>query len=67
MYLLAQLGGWGVGQIAIAVIVILAIVAIVAIAVRAMNVPIPAWVWHVLGVLVVAFVCILAVRLLMSF
>lgn len=58
--------GWSIGQIAIAVILIAAIVAVVFIAVRAFGLPIPQWVWQVIGVLIVAFVCILAVRLLMS-
>jgi hypothetical protein len=63
---IAQLAGWGLGQLAIAVILILAVAAIVAIAVRAMNVPVPAWVWQVLGVILVAAVCIVSVRFLLS-
>jgi hypothetical protein len=66
MTLIAQLAGWGFGQLAIAMIIILAVVAIVAIAVRAMNIPVPAWVWQVLGVILVAAVCIVAVRFLLS-
>lgn len=58
--------GWSIGSLAIAVIVIAAIIAVVFIAVRAFGLPIPQWVWQIIGVIIVAFVCIFAIRLLMS-
>lgn len=65
--ILAQvIGGWGVGQIAIAVVVIAAVVALVYIALRQFGVAIPAWVQQVFWILVVAFVIILAIRLVLG-
>lgn len=57
--------GWGVGELAIAVIVIAAVVAVVWVALRQYGVAIPAWAQHVFWILVVAFVCVLAVKVLM--
>ncbi len=61
-----MVNGWGIGQIAIAIVVIAAIVALVMIACKQFGVAIPGWVVQVLWVLVVAFVIILAIRLVMS-
>lgn len=58
--------GWSLGEVAMLVIVLAAIVAVVFIAVRAMNIPVPQWVIHIGMVLAIAFVAILAVRVLMS-
>jgi hypothetical protein len=68
MNLLAQLAwrGWGFGELAILVIIIAAVVAVVFIGTKAMGVAIPQWVISVFWVLVIAFVCIVAIRLLMS-
>lgn len=57
--MLKNLGGW-----AILLIILAAVVAIVLIACRAMGVPIPGWVVNVGWVLVIAFVCVGAIRLL---
>ena len=59
MFALAQMGGalaggWGIGQIAIAVIIVLAIIGIVIVATRVMKVPVPQWVWQIVGVAVFA-------------
>jgi uncharacterized protein (DUF983 family) len=64
--LLAFLAGMSVGQIAIAIVVIAAIVAVVFVALRQFNVAIPSWVVHVFWILVVAAVCILAIRFLLT-
>jgi len=57
--MLKNLGGW-----AILLIILAAVVAIVLIACRAMGVGIPPWVISVGWVLVIAFVCVGAVKLL---
>lgn len=62
--ILAQFNNWG--QLAIAAVVILGIVAIVVIAVRAMAIPVPQWVWHVLGVLLIVVVCVFAIKFLLA-
>lgn len=56
----------GIGGVAIWIIIVAAIVAIVFIACRAMEIPIPGWVIKVLWILVIAAVCIWAVKFLMS-
>lgn len=66
MLLLAQIAGLSLVQLAIAVIFIAAVVAIVFVAVRAMGLAIPAWLIQVFWIVIAAFVCIAAIRLLMS-
>lgn len=56
----------GIAGLAIAIILIAAVAAIVFIALRQMGVAIPPWVIQVFWVLVVAFVCIAAIRFLLS-
>lgn len=56
----------GIAGMAIWVIIIAAVIAIVYIACRQMGVDIPAWVVQVFWVLVVAVVCIFAIRFLLS-
>lgn len=53
---------WGVAEIAIAVVIVAAIVGLVYVALKQFDVPIPAWVAHVLWIVVVAFVVIAAIR-----
>lgn len=64
--LLAQAiaGGMGFGQIAILVIIVLAVCGIVIIAANKFGVPIPPWIWQILGILVVAFVAVWAIKFL---
>ena len=71
MILLSQVvmggaAGWGFAQTAIAIIIILAVIGIVIIAARVMGVPIPQWVWQIIGIIVVAFVAIWAIRFLLG-
>lgn len=68
MFAIAQMvaGGWGFGQIAIAVIVLLAVIGIVIVATKVMGVPIPQWVWQIAGIVIVACVAIVAIRFLLS-
>ena len=57
---------WGIGGdpvgIAKWVIIVGGLIAIVLIALKGMGVPLPPWVWQVLGVLLIVVVCILAVN-----
>ncbi len=55
-----------IGQWAILLILVAAIIIIVFIACAAMGVVIPGWVQHVGWVLIIAFVCIGAIKLLMG-
>lgn len=57
---------WGFGEFAIALIIVIAIVAVVFAAARGMGVAIPSWVIHVGWIVLAAFVCIFAIRLLLS-
>lgn len=54
------------GELAIAVVVIAAVVALVYVALRQFGVAIPAWVQQVFWIIVVAFVVIMAIRLVMG-
>lgn len=66
--LLAQViaGGWTVVNIAILIVVIAAVVALVYIALRQFGITVPPWFVQVLWILVVAFVVILAIKLVAS-
>ncbi len=68
MFALAQVvaGGWGIGQIAISIIIVLAVVGIVIIAARVFQIPIPQWVWQIVGIVIVACVSIVAIRFLLG-
>lgn len=66
MALALAMAGYSIGQIAIAVIVVAAIVAVVYVGLGKMGVAIPPWVVSIFWILVVAFICIAAIRLLMS-
>ena len=59
--------GWGFAEVLTAIIVIAALLSIVYIAVKAMGAPIPGWVWRIVGVVIIAFVAIIAIRLVLSF
>lgn len=56
----------GIAGLAIWIIIVAAVVAVVLIACRAMGVVIPAWVTQVLWVLIIAAVCVGAIKFLMS-
>jgi hypothetical protein len=67
MLLLAQaLAGWGVSQIVTAVIIVAAVVAVTFVALRAMGVTPPPWAIQIGWILVIAFVAIVAIRVLLS-
>lgn len=57
---------WSFGELAIRLIIIAAIIAIILIALKAFKIPIPEWAIQICWVLGIAFVCILAIHLLMS-
>lgn len=70
--LIAQVGragpfwGYGLGELAILLVVLCAIIALVYIALRQFGISIPLWVQQVGWILLVAFVVILAIRLVLS-
>ena len=64
---LAMIGGYSIAEIAIAIVVIAAIVALVYVALNQFGVSIPQWVQNVFWILVVAFVVILAIKIVISF
>ena len=51
-------------QLAIYIVIILALVALIYVAARAMNIPIPNWVVHVVSIIIIAVVIIAAIRFL---
>lgn len=57
---------WSIGEIAIAIIIVAAVVAIVYVALAKFGVAIPGWVVQVFWIVVVAAVCIFAIRLLLG-
>jgi hypothetical protein len=64
--LIFAVGAWSVGQMAIAAIIVAAVVGIVYVAFRQMGVAIPPWVIQVVWILIVAIVCILAIKFLVG-
>ena len=67
MILFAEVfAGWSIIQILTAVIVIAAVAAIVSVAVRAMGVAIPDWVVKILWIVAIAFVALIAIRIVLS-
>jgi hypothetical protein len=56
----------GIGGLAIWIILVAAIAAVVFVATQAMGVPIPGWVTQVFWILVIAVVCIAAVKFLLA-
>lgn len=57
---------WGLGENAISIVIVAAIVALVLVALRQFNLAIPAWITQILWICLVAYVIIIAIRLLMS-
>jgi hypothetical protein len=68
MFAIAQMvaGGWGIGQIIIAVIVVLAAIGIALIACKQFGIAIPQWFIQILIIVLVACVAIVAIRFLLS-
>lgn len=56
----------GIAGLAITIIIIAAVAAIVFVACRAMGLAIPGWVINVFWIVVVAFVCIVAIKFLVG-
>ena len=65
-YMILGLVGWTIATYAIWLIILFAVVAIVYIAARAMGIQIPDWVMKVFWVVVIAAVCIMAIKILLS-
>lgn len=59
--------GWTLANILIAVVVVAACIALVYVALRQFGITIPQWVQQVFWIVVVAFVVIVAIRLVLSF
>jgi hypothetical protein len=51
---------------AIWLIVALAVIGIAYVAAQAMGVPIPDWVWKIIGIIIVAVVAVVAIKFLVS-
>lgn len=57
---------WGFGEWMVAIVIIAAVFAVVYIATQAMGIVIPRWVLNILGVVAIAFVAIIAIRMLLA-
>jgi hypothetical protein len=57
---------WTFGEIAIAVVVIAAVIGLVMVACRQFGVAVPSWLVQVLWIVAVAFVCIVAIRIVLA-
>ncbi len=66
MFLLAQIVGWSLGQIIIAVIVVAACIGILVVACKQFGVAIPDWAIKIFWIVVVACVAIVAIRFLLT-
>lgn len=65
--LIAQVaGGYSLVQLAIIFVVVLAVIALVWIFVKNSGVPVPAWVFQVIGIVILAVIIILAIKLVAS-
>lgn len=62
----APIRTWSFGEMAIGVVILIAVLAVVWIFVKQSGVPIPQWLYHVVWIVVAAFICIVAIRLLLS-
>lgn len=62
----ASVRTWSFGEMAIGIVILIAVLAVVWIFVKQSGVPIPQWLIHVAWIVVAAFVCIIAIRLLLS-
>ena len=60
------LNGVGIGQLAIYAVVVAAVIALVYVALTQFGIAIPGWVKQVFWILIVAFVVIVAIRLVLS-
>jgi hypothetical protein len=58
--------GWTLADYAIALVVLLAIIALLYVAARAMGAPLPEWFFQVVGIVIVAFVVIVGIRIIVS-
>jgi hypothetical protein len=66
MTVLAQLAGYSIAQMVIAIIIIISVVGILYVVAKANGIAIPGWVVQIFWIVVVAFCAIFAIRLLMS-
>ena len=71
LVLLAQVArggawGFGFGELAIGIVIAVAVLGILWIFVKAMEIPIPQWFWHIAGIVLLALVAIVAIKLVLS-
>ena len=62
----ATLGGMSIVEIGITIVIIAAVIAIVFAALKAYEIPVPAWLWQILTIVLVAVVAILALKFVAS-
>lgn len=63
---LLAVGGYSLAQIAIFVVVAVVLLGIVIIVTRVAGVPIPPWVWQIVGLCLIAVVAIVAIKFVAS-
>ncbi len=64
--LFAQLHGWSMADLAIWIVVLVVVFGIVVIVIRQAQIPIPSWIWQILGLVLIAIVAILAIKFVVS-
>ena len=63
---LLAIGGYSLAQIAVFVILAIVVIGIVMIVAKHTGIPIPSWVWQIVGLVILAVVAIAAIRFVMS-
>ncbi len=58
---------WPIQSILIAAVMIIAGLGLLYIMVKRAGIPIPGWIWEVIGIVILAFVIIIGIRLVFSF
>lgn len=61
-----MIGGGGFIQMAIFAVIIISVLAIIYVVLQQSGIPIPAWIWTILWILLLAVVAIFAIRFLAS-
>jgi len=64
--MLLALAGYSLGQIAIFIVIAFVLLGIVFIVAKQTGVPIPPWVWQIIGLVILAVVAIIAIRFVMT-
>ena len=64
--ILAAIGGYSLVQIAIFVVLLIVMIGIVMIVVKQAGIPIPQYVWSIIGLVILAIVAIVAIKFVAS-